>query len=111
MSNEINTGKIPLNLATGKSQGAQQPESPKPGAAKTAAIAATSSPSADKVSMTGDASRLQQLEGLLKDTPQVNNTLVTEVSQLIASGKLEINLERIAANLLETEAGITDPER
>jgi flagellar biosynthesis anti-sigma factor FlgM len=110
MSNEINTGKIPVNLVTGKSQGAQQPESPKPGAAKATATASTT-PAADKVSMTGDASRLQQLEGLLKDTPQVNNALVSEVSQLIASGKLEINLERIAANLLETEAGITDPER
>ena len=108
MSNEINTGKIPVNLVTGNSQKAPQLETPKQGGAKPGAPA--SSPSADKVSMTDDVSRLQQLEGLLKDTPQVNNALVAEVSQLIASGKLEINLERIAASLLETEAGITDPE-
>jgi len=108
MSNEINTGKIPVNLATGKSQRAQQPEDPKQGETKPGSPAPSSS--ADKVSMTDDASRLQQLEGLLKDTPQVNNALVAEVSQLIASGKLEINLERIAASLLEAEAGITDPE-
>ena len=61
--------------------------------------------------MTDDAARLQQLEGLLKNAPQVNSTLVAEVSQLLADGKLEINLERIAANLLEKEAGITDPDR
>ncbi|MBT8146481.1 MAG: flagellar biosynthesis anti-sigma factor FlgM, partial [Gammaproteobacteria bacterium] len=61
------------------------------------------------VSMTDDASRLREIEGMLKNSPAVNNALVAEVSQLIAEGRLEINLESIAASLLETEAGITDP--
>ncbi len=110
MSNEIDTGKMPVNLVSSTSQKARQAESSKPGATKSeAAIAPVSTP--DRVSMTDDAARLQQLEGVLRNSPRVNNVLVAEVSQLIADGKLEINLERIASNLLEMDAGITDPDK
>ena len=83
MSNEINTGKIPANLVSGKSHKTQQLENSRTGAAKTA-TSGSSSATADKLSMTDDAARLQQLEGLLKNAPQVNSTLVAEVSQLLA---------------------------
>lgn len=106
MSNEIQTGKIPASLVSSKSQQAeeltgQKPDAQAPGAGKSA--------STDQVSMTDDAARLQELEGMLKNSPSVNNALVAEISQLISEGRLEINLDRIAASLLETEAGITDP--
>jgi len=105
MSNDIQTGKIPTSLVSGKSQqteelNTQKSDAQAPGSGQLS--------STDKVSMTDDAARLQEIEGMLKNSPSVNNALVTEISQLIADGKLEINLDRIAASLLETEAGITD---
>ena len=106
MSNEINTGKVPAHVVSNSGQ-KTDPLSP----GKQGEQAARPGPStSDKVSMTDDAARLQEIEGLLKNTPPINSELVAEVSQLLAAGKLEINLERIAASLLETEAGITKPE-
>lgn len=106
MSNDIQTGKISASLASGKSQqaeelNAQKPEGKAPGASPVA--------TKDTVSMTGDAARLQEIEGMLKNLPSVNNALVTEIGLLISEGRLEINLDRIAASLLETEAAIKDP--
>ena len=106
MSNEIQTGKIPGSLASSKSQQTEELNTQKSGAKASGAGQLSSS---DKVSMTDDAARLQEIEGLLKNSPSVNNALVAEISQLIAEGRLEINLDSIAASLLETEAGITDP--
>jgi flagellar biosynthesis anti-sigma factor FlgM len=106
MSNEIHTGNIPVNITSGKSQKTDKPSAPKPDAK---APGAEQSQSAVTVTMTGDVSRLQEIESMLKTLPTVNSALVAEISQLIAEGRLEINLDRIAANLLEAEAGITDP--
>lgn len=106
MSNDIPTGKIPTSLVSGKSPQAEEVQVKKPGAQAPGAGQPSSS---DKVSMTDDAARLQEIEGMLKNSPSVNNALVAEISQLLANGQLEINLDRVAASLLESEAGITDP--
>ena len=105
MSNEIQTDKVSVNIANTKSQASgtitsKQSDTTVPPSVKAA--------SADTVSMTDDASRLQEIEGMLKNMPAVNKDLISEISQLIANGGLEINLERTASKLLETEAGITD---
>ena len=107
MSNDIQTGKIPASLASSKSQQTEKPNTQKSNAQSSGTGKLSTS---DKVSMTDDAARLQEIEGLLKNTPSVNNALVAEISQLIAEGRLEINLDSIAASLLETEAGITAPD-
>ena len=106
MSNEIQTGKVSANLVSGKSQQTDELKTQKPDAKAPGAGQPTSK---DTVSMTNDAARLQEVEELLKNSPSVNNALVAKISQLISEGRLEINLDRIAASLLETEAGITDP--
>jgi len=105
MSNEIPTGKIPASLVSGTSQSTEELKTQKPDAKAPGTGQLSSS---DKVSMTDDAARLQEIEGMLKDSPSINNALVAEISQLISDGRLEINLDRIAASLLETETGITD---
>lgn len=106
MSNEIKTDNVSVNIANTKSQASEaatskQPDNTTPPAVKPSA--------ADTVSMTDAASRLQEIEGMLRNMPKVNNDLISEISQLIADGGLEINLDRTASKLLETEAGITDP--
>jgi len=105
MSNEIKTDNVSVNIANTKSQASdaatsKQPDNTTPPTIKSSA--------ADTVSVTDVASRLQKIEGMLKNMPKVNNDLIAEISQLIADGGLEINLERTASKLLETEAGMTD---
>ena len=106
MSNDIQTGKVTTGIASAKSRQSEELKTQKPDAQ---ASGAGPSSSTDKVSMTNDAARLREIEGMLKNSPSINNALVAEIGQLISEGRLEINLDRIAAGLLETEAGITDP--
>ena len=106
MSNEIKTDNVSVNIANTKSQANEAAASKQPDNTSPPAIKPSS---ADTVSMTNAASRLQEIEGMLRNMPKVNNELISEISELIADGGLEINLERTASKLLETEAGITDP--
>ncbi|MEQ8408514.1 MAG: flagellar biosynthesis anti-sigma factor FlgM [Gammaproteobacteria bacterium] len=103
MSNEIHTGKLPVNLTShtstkqsklssqGAEQAAKKPEQPVTG---------------DTVSITADVSRLQEIENMLGSIPPVNNALVSEISTMIANGTLEMDLNRTASRLIEMESGV-----
>jgi flagellar biosynthesis anti-sigma factor FlgM len=60
--------------------------------------------------MTDKAARLQAIESSLASTPQVNDSLVAEISQSIAAGNLEIDLERIASKLVEFQPSVPDSD-
>ena len=102
MSNDIQTGKLPVaNLHTGSHKAAnlsgQAAQKSAPGSAQ---------PRSDTVSITDQVSRLQEIENMLGSVPPVNSSLVAEVSEMIANGTLEMNLERTASRLIEMETGV-----
>ncbi len=106
MSNDIQTGKLPVStLPTGSQKTANVS-----GQAAQKSALGTEQPRADKVSITDQVSRLQEIENMLGSTPPVNSSLVAEVSQMIANGTLEMDLERTASRLIEMETGVPSPE-
>ncbi len=74
---------------------------------KSSADSATTSGS-DKVSLTGDASRLQELERELQSRPVVDGQRVDAVRTAIENGTFEVNPERIAEKMMSLEQALTD---
>lgn len=105
MSNDIRTGNIPVNITSGNSHKNSKTaeQSTKAVPAQAQQVRAIES---DTVSMTDQVSRLQEIENLLAAIPPVNDALVAEIGQAIADGSIEINLDRIASNLIEMESGV-----
>jgi len=106
MSNDIQTGKLPIaNIHSGSQKPANVSGQGAQKSARGAEHART-----DTVSITDQVSRLQEIENMLGSVPPVNNSLVAEVSQMIADGTLEMNLDRTASRLIEMETGVPSPE-
>jgi negative regulator of flagellin synthesis FlgM len=106
MSNDIQTGKLPVaSLHTGSQKTANLS-----GQAAQKSASSPEQPRSDKVSITDQVSRLQEIENMLGSVPPVNNALVAEVSDMIANGTLEMNLERTASRLIEMETGVSSPK-
>jgi len=61
--------------------------------------------SADRVSVTSEASRLQEIEEQLMAVPEVNSQKVAEVKAMIANGTFDFNPQRIAEKLIAFESG------
>jgi negative regulator of flagellin synthesis FlgM len=61
--------------------------------------------STDRVSVTSEASRLQEIEEQLMAAPEVNSARVAELKLAIANGTFEINPQRIAEKLVAFETG------
>jgi len=57
----------------------------------------------DRVSLTGTAQRMQQLEQGLEAHPEVNEERVAEIRQAIENGTLKIDAKRIATGVLNME--------
>lgn len=106
MSNDIQTGKLPVStINTGSQKTANLS-----GQAAQKSAQGSEQPRSDKVSITDQVSRLQEIENMLGSAPPVNSALVAEVSQMIADGTLEMDLDRTASRLIEMETGSTSPE-
>lgn len=108
MSNDIQPNKLTANIASNKSEKNTRVKETDPSVATSVT---DQSSTKDKVSVTDQASRLQEIESLLSAMPTVNSDLVEEISQKLASGNLEINLERTASNLIEMVTGAQDPSK
>lgn len=108
MSNDIQTGKLPVaNINTSSHKTANVAGQ----AAQKSARSGEQSRVSDTVSITDQVSRLQEIEDMLGSVPPVNNTLVAEVSQMIADGTLEMDLQRTASRLIEMETGVPAPDK
>lgn len=105
MSNDIQTGNMPLGIHNHK--GAKAPEQGPTGQQITDSPAKSS----DTVSITDEVSRLQKLEAQLNSIPPVNDELVTEMVNAIANGTLDIDLDRAASKLIEIETGVLDSDK
>jgi len=106
MSNDIQTGKLPVStINTGSQKTANLS-----GQAAQKSARGTEQPRSDTVSITDQVSRLQEIENMLGSVPPVNSALVAEVSQMIADGTLEMDLDRTASRLIEMETGSASSE-
>ena len=66
---------------------------------------ASSVASADRVSVTSEAARLQEIEEQLMAVPEVNSQKVAEIKAMIANGTFDFNPQRIAEKLIAFESG------
>ena len=67
---------------------------------------ATSSSTADTVTLTQTAVKLQDVEEQLNNIPIVDQQRVDKLKSAIESGRYEVNIERTADKLLELEAAL-----
>jgi|GEM_PF-1619151 flagellar biosynthesis anti-sigma factor FlgM len=111
MSTEIQPTNLPLNI--GSSKTSKSNSSDQSSASKTESAAPTASSAAmDKVSITDTVARLQGIESMLADIPAVDNKLVAQMSQAIADGSLNYDLEVTASKLIQMETGqVSKPEQ
>ena len=68
----------------------------------------TSAGGSDRVSLTGDASRLQEVERQLESQPVVDSQRVNAVRGAVENGTFEVNPERIAEKMMSLEQALTD---
>ncbi|MGV3592994.1 MAG: flagellar biosynthesis anti-sigma factor FlgM [Gammaproteobacteria bacterium] len=61
--------------------------------------------STDRVSVTSEAARLQEIEEQLMAVPEVNSQKVAEIKAMIANGTFDFNPQRIAEKLIAFEGG------
>ena len=66
---------------------------------------ASSAPAApvDKVSLTGDAVRMQQLDKAVNEAPQVDSARVTSIKSAVSSGRYQVDAGKVAAKLTRFE--------
>jgi flagellar biosynthesis anti-sigma factor FlgM len=102
MANEINTNNPSLFLKSSTSSAAGKTPAASEGSNRGGVGAASQG---DKVSVTSEASRLQQIEEQLSNVPEVNSAKVSEIRKQIADGMFVINPQAIAAKLIAFETG------
>ncbi|MDH5426245.1 MAG: flagellar biosynthesis anti-sigma factor FlgM [Gammaproteobacteria bacterium] len=66
-------------------------------------VQTVSTSTADTVSITGEASRIRELQSSLANVPDIDLEKVESIKKEIASGNYPIDHERIAGNLLDLE--------
>ncbi len=66
----------------------------------TGAPAQAATPAGAQVQLSALAGRMQQMDGVLAETPVVDSARVAEIRQAIAEGRFEMNPERIADGLI-----------
>jgi negative regulator of flagellin synthesis FlgM len=64
--------------------------------------------SADRVSLTGEARQLQQLESQIANEPVVDSQRVEAVRSAVENGTFTVNPDRIADKLIGLEQALTD---
>ncbi len=72
----------------------------------TAEAGATTSASADQLTLTSSARSLQKIEETIAQTPVVNSAKVASVKQAISSGTYQVDPSRVADKLLQFESGL-----
>lgn len=97
MTSKIDSlGTVAIGLASGAKSVSEKPA--------TAAVAsAQPTPPVDKVSLTGDAVRMQQLDRVMAAVPQVDSGRVATVKAAIATGRYQVDTRTVAAKLSRFE--------
>ena len=69
---------------------------------------ATTNSGSDRVSLTGEARQLQELENQLASQPVVDSQRVQAVRSAVEDGTFSVNPERIAAEMMSLEQALMD---
>ena len=107
MNNDIQTGNIPVSISS-PSTAAPEAKTTESG---TGPAAQNLGLPGDSVSITSEVSRLQRLESELANLPEVNDTLVQEMSEALSRGQVDMDLQGIATKLIEMETGEPMPDK
>jgi negative regulator of flagellin synthesis FlgM len=103
MANDINTNN-PASVLSALQQ--RNLNSPAAGSErKTTDAEGPAVAGADRVSVTSEATRLQEIEEQLMAVPEVNSQKVAEIKAAIAAGTFDFNPQRIAEKLIAFETG------
>lgn len=102
MANDININN-PAGVHGTVARGLNSPATP--GERKAQENEALSAANADRVSVTSEAARLQEIEEQLMAVPEVNSAKVAEIKAAIANGTFDFNPQRIAEKLIAFESG------
>lgn len=102
MANDINTSN-PANVLGTVARGLNNTAAGTERKASDSEAPAVSS--ADRVSVTSEAARLQEIEEQLMAVPEVNSQKVAEIKAMIANGTFDFNPQRIAEKLIAFETG------
>jgi negative regulator of flagellin synthesis FlgM len=87
----------------GTNRGPDRADTREGGGVRRAPTSAGDSTATDTVNLTSTAERLKELEASMAEQPAVDPHRVEEVRQAIDDGTFEVNAERIANQLIETE--------
>ena len=96
------TSKID-SLGGGAVGAASAPKTAADKAVATAVASAAAAPPVDKVSLTGDAVRMQQLEQAAANAPVIDSRRVAAAKSAIAGGSYAVNSKTVAARLSRAE--------
>jgi negative regulator of flagellin synthesis FlgM len=94
----------PGSAETGNSSGVKRNDPQAGGGAGPGAPAG----GADQVSLTPTARILRDLETRIADLPEVDRDRVRDIKEAIASGRYEIDADRVAARLMDMERALKD---
>lgn len=104
---EIENSRIASLVTPNSGQGApveHQGKSTNPPATESG----NSNSSSDRISLTGEARQLRELEASLASQPVVDNQRVAAVRSAIDDGTFKIDPQRIADKLMSLEEALTD---
>ncbi len=105
---EIENNRIASLVTPASGQGAPVENQEKENKNSSTADSGNTSNSVDRVSLTGEARQLQELETRLASEPVVDTQRVQTIRGAIENGTFTINPDRIAEKLMSLEEALTD---
>lgn len=104
---EIDNNRIASLTTPTSGQGAPVAEQ-RHGSGDKGAAETTAANSGDRVSLTGEARQLKELENELASRPVVDSQRVEAVRNAVDNGTFSVDAERIADKLISLEQALTD---
>jgi negative regulator of flagellin synthesis FlgM len=105
---EIENNRIASLVTPASGQGAPVEHQEKGNTNSSSADSGNTGHSSDRVSLTGEARQLQELETRLASEPVVDSQRVEAVRSAVENGTFTVNPERIAEKLMSLEEALTD---
>jgi negative regulator of flagellin synthesis FlgM len=105
---EIENNRIASLVTQNSGQGAPVEKQGHSNTNSSAGEAAAAQGTADRISLTGEARQLHELETRLASQPVVDSQRVEAVRTAVENGTFTINPERIAEKMMSLEEALTD---
>jgi len=105
---EIENNRIASLVTPSNGQGAPVENQGKENKNSSSAESGNTNGNPDRVSLTGEARQLQEIEARLTSEPVVDSQRVEAVRSAVENGTFTVNPERIAEKLMSLEDALTD---